>query len=608
MLRPAWSQASVLPTTLCISYVQLFTHSFTSHADMFLKLVSYDCAVFKPNSVCMITGNGADKWGGRMGQQQAALEQLFPDVRPQAPQSPFYQQRQDQQQQPPAQQQQQPPQFIAAAAASPPTDDILAGDIEQLNGHLHTARFCNTHKAGSLAAPTPAAAGTPLPNGSAYAGGQSQSAQQRRADANGFAPPPERSRPKERHDRWAGTNGMYPSGGGRLAQSNSPPMTPAYAQSHGMPVPAHLLQYHFPGHLFIPPNRDMRHSQHHQHQHQQQHHQQHHQQRQQAHMHGQYQYQQPVAMPPWQPHPARASSVDDSHRSGGAAASTDAVPATQPHPPPIIAPSSSLSHDQPALNADGSLAGTAGWEAASSRSSMPLLHNSNNAQLPIGTGAVPSHGSPPVLHGPATVDSPPAPKGIWGDGLHQQRLTNLANDLASVRVTPAVKPSAEAVAAAAAAATGNYGASRKDAAPSSSRSAGSTPHAGDSHRARGNFPFDSSAALNKRRQRLPHNASAHELGQSATGSNGGPEAPPKRERTAKLSLDSLTSQAEAAQRQRALAGFELKTDDFPALGGMRPGPSIPASPGMTPGNRGPHGKAWSETDALGPPVHKSPPD
>ena len=582
------------------SWVQLCT----AYAD-------FSCKVFTCASCQAVrdhTGDGADKWGGRMGQQQAALEQLYPDMRPQAPQPPIYQHRQDQQQQPPAQQQQQqqqPPQLIAVTTPTPLTDDILAGDIEQLNGHLHTARFCNTHKAGTPAAQPPAAAGAPLPNGSAYAGGQSQSAQQRRADANGFAAPQERSRAKDRHDRWAGTNGAYPSGGARLAQSNSPPMTPAYAQSHGMAVPAHLLQYHFPGHLFIPPNRDMRHSQHQQHQHQQQ--------RQQAHMNGQYQYQQPVAMPPWQPHPPRASSVDNLHRSGSVAASTDIGPGTQPHPPPISAPSSSsLSHDQLAVNLDGSLACTPGWEAAS-RSSLPSPPNGSNVQLPIGAGPPPFHGGLSAFHGPATVDSPPAPKGIWGDGLHQQRLTNLANDLASVRVAPAVKPSAEAAAAAAPAATANPGATRKEAAPSSSRSAGNTPHAGDSHRARGNFPFDSSAALNKRRQRLPHNASAHELGQSASGSNSGPQAPPKRERTAKLSLDSLTSQAEAAQRQRALAGFELKTDDFPALGGMPPGPSlpgpsIPASPGMTSGNHAPHGKAWSETDALGPPVHKSPPE
>ena len=537
-----------------------------------------------------------------MGQQQAALEQLFPDMRPQAPQPPLYPQRQDQQPQLLAQQQ-QPAQLIAAATPMPPTDDILAGDIEQLNGHLHTARFCNTHKAAHpFGVQTPAAAGPPPPNGSAYAGGQSQPAQQRRADVTGFVPSHERSRPKERHDRWAGTNGMYPSGGARLAQSNSPPMTPAYAQSHGMPVPAHLLQYHFPGHLFIPPNRDLRHSQH---QHQHQHHPHPHQQRQQAHMHGQYQYQQPVAMPPWQPHPPRASSVDDLHRSGSAAGSTDAGPATQPQPPPVIAPSSSssLSHGQHAVDTDGSLAGTSGWEEAS-RSSMPLLPDSSSAQLPIGVGPAPFRGGPSASHGPATVDSPPAPKGIWGDGLHQQRLTNLANDLANVRVTSAMKPSAEA---AAAGATGKSDATRKEA-PSSSRSAGSTPHAGDSHRPRGNFPFDNPAALNKRRQRLPYNASAQELSQSASGNNGGPEAPPKRERTAKLSLDSLTSQAEAAQRQRALAGFELKTDDFPALGGMRPGPSIPASPGISSGNRAPYGKAWSETDALGPPVHKSQPD
>ena len=561
--------------------------------------------VFKASNLCMITGSGADKGGGWMGQQQAALEQLFPDMRPQLPQPAFYQQRQDQQQQLPAQQQQQP-QPPQLPTPTPPTDDILAGDIEQLNGHLHTARSCNTkagppaaHPPGGVATPNETAGASPLLNGTAPAAGQPQSTQQRRPESNGFAMSHERSRPKERRDRWGGANGMYPSGGGRLAHSNSPPMTPAYAQSHGMAVPPHLLQYHFPGHLFMPPNRDMRHSQH-QHQHHQ---------RQQAHMHGQYQYQQPVAMPPWQPHPPRASSVDDLHRSATPAATSDPQTATQPHPPPPIAtPSSSLSNDQLAVNPDGSLAGTQGWEGAS-RSSMPLLPNSSAAQLPFGAAPAPFRGGPSGSHGPATVDSPPAPKGIWGDGLHQQRLTNLANDLVSVRVTPAGKPSAEAAAtAAAAAAPGNPAATRKETAPSSSRSAGSTPHAGDSHRARGNFPFDSSAVLNKRRQRLPHNASAHELGQSASGSNGGPEAPPKRERAAKLSLDSLTSQAEAAQRQRALAGFELKTDDFPALGGMPPGPSVPASPGATAGNRAPHGKAWSETDASGPPVHKSLPE
>ena len=539
----------------------------------------------------MFTGNGADKWGGRLGQQQAALEQLFPDMRPQASQPPFYQ---DQQQLPG---QQQPPQLIAAATPTPPADDILAGDIEQLNGHLHTARFCNTHRAEAFASRPAAdpATGSLLADGSAHTGGQAQSGQQRRVDANGFAPPHERSRPKERHDRWAGTNGMYPSGGTRLAQSNSPPMTPAYAQGHGMPVPAHLLQYHFPGHVFMPPNRDMRQSQHQQQQ----------QQQRQAHMH---QHQQPVAMPPWPPQPPRASSVDDLHRAANAAANTEAGvqhsigPGSQPQPPPISAPSP-VSNDQLAVNADGSLAGTQGWEPTNSSTTSWLP--GNVAQLPIGAGPAPFRGGPlpaSAFHGPATVDSPPAPKGVWGDGLHQQRLTNLANDLASVRLTPATKPSAEEAAAAAAA--GNPGAIRKEAAPSSSRSAGSTPHAGDTHRARGNFPFDNPAGLNKRRQRLPHNASAHELGQSASGSTG-PQAPLKRDRTAKLSLDSLTSQAEAAQRQRALAGFELKTDDFPALGGMRSGPSVPASPGLS---NAAHGKAWSETDALSPPVHKSPPE
>ena len=52
-----------------------------------------------------------------------------------------------------------------------------------------------------------------------------------------------------------------------------------------------------------------------------------------------------------------------------------------------------------------------------------------------------------------------------------------------------------------------------------------------------------------------------------------------------------------------MAGFELNTEDFPALGGLTPGPSIATSPGPAAGSkRGPHGKAWSETDALSPPV------
>ena len=103
---------------------------------------------------------------------------------------------------------------------------------------------------------------------------------------------------------------------------------------------------------------------------------------------------------------------------------------------------------------------------------------------------------------------------------------------------------------------------------------------------------------------MPHNASAHELGQSNL-SSVAPEAPPRKDRAAKLSLDSLTSQAEATNRQQALAGFELNTDDFPALGGLVS--SVTASPGLARGaSRTPAGKAWSETDALSPPLLKSP--
>ena len=533
--------------------------------------------------VPVTAGNVGGKWVGHPGQQQAALEQLFPDMRPQIPQPPPLYQHQP----PPAGQ--QPPQLIAAAAPSQQADDILAGDIEQLNSHLHAARFCSVHKTAPPAAP-PAADGSPadqpagpLLTSNARSNPPPQTGQHARSGANGFAPLQDRSRPKERHDRWPGPNGVYPSG--RLAQSNSPPMTPAYPQSHGMQVPAHLLQHQFPGHVFMPPSRDMRHSQH----------------QRQAYMHAQpHQHQQPAAMPSWQPQPLRVSSIDDMHSYTEAAAAAEAgnhhtaAPVSQPHPPPISAPPP-VNQDQLLAASNGNLA-SQGWEAAAS-SNLPLPPV-NSAQLPTGTALPPFHGGPAAaaaFHGPASVDSPPAPKGIWGDGLHQQRLSNLANDLAHVRV-------AEAPAAS------NVSTSRKDPAPSSSRSAGSTPHAGDTHRARGNFPFDSTAALNKRRQRLPHNASAHELGQSASGSTG-PEAPAKRDRAAKLSLDSLTSQAEAAQRQQALA-FELNTADFPALGGMAPGPSIPASPaaGLGAGNWAPHAKARSETDALSPSMRKSLPE
>ena len=531
-------------------------------------------------------GSASGKWGGYAGQQQAALEQLFPDMRPQAPQPPPYPQRQDQ----PQLATQQPPQLIAAGAPGQPADDILAGDIDQLNDHLHTARFCNGQKTAPGAAHPPAdgpplaqPAGPPL-HSSAHSGGQPQAAQQKGADGNASAPLHDRSRPKERYDRWQGANGMYPSG--RLAQSNSPPMTPAYAQ-HGTQVPAHLLQHQFPGHAFMPPSREMRQSQ------QQQ------QLQRQAYMHAQHQ--QSLAMSSWHPQPPRTPSVDDLY-GGPAAAATEAsghhttAPFSHPRPPPpISAPPPGIDPEQLLASQD--------WEAAGSSNPPSVLvvngHRPNSpAPPPVPNGPLAAATS----HGPASVDSPPAPKGIWGDGLHQQRLSNLANDLASVRVAPGVRASAEAPAASAAAS------SRREAAPSSSRSAGSTPQAGDTHRARANFPFDSAAALNKRRQRLPHNASAHELGQSAPEGAAGPEAPGKRDRTAKLSLDSLTSQAEAAQRQQALAGFELNTADFPALGGMGSGPSVPASPGSGAGSRAAHGKAWSETDALSPPVHKPLPE
>jgi len=532
------------------------------------------------------------KWNSVAGPQQAALEQLFPDMRPQVIQQPPYQQQQQQSQQSMAQQ----------------PVDISAGDIEQLNQHLHTARVCHVHKAAAAAQgatteqpPSDPPAG-PLPNPPAR-GGHQQTGQPRRPDANDVAPPADRGRPKERHDRWPGSNGLYPAG--RLAQSNSPPMTPPYTQNHAVPIPPHLLQQHFAGQVFLPPTRDMRQAHHEQQQQQQQ---------QQRHGYWHPQHQQHAAMPPWQPQPPRSSSVDDLHKRSSPAVSSEVSPAvSQPHsvvttqPQPQLPFTEALPQASQLLQASSSDADV-GWQGQVN--SNPALVTSQ-AQPAITNGVMPSS----MVHGPASVDSPPAPRGIWGDGLHQQRLTNLANDLAAVKVAPVARSAAEAPAAL------SFG-NRRETVPSSSRSAGSTPHAGEAQRARGNFPFDnprargnnfpfdSAATIKKqRRDRFPHNASAHELGQTGSSGAGHPEVPARRDRAPKLSLDSLTSQAEAAQRQQAMAGFELNTEDFPALGGLTPGPSIAISPSPAAGSkRVPHGKAWSETDALSPPVHKSPPE
>ena len=155
------------------------------------------------------------------------------------------------------------------------------------------------------------------------------------------------------------------------------------------------------------------------------------------------------------------------------------------------------SHEQLSDAASSALDALVGPEASSS--------SIDGAAATVAAGGAPIQGRgqagasirlPPgsVLQGPASVDSPPAPRGIWGNGLHQQRLTNLASDLASVRLAP---PGIRTHAAEAPAAV-SYVRSRKDS--SSSRSAGSIPHAGEAYRARGSFPFDSSAAF-KQQQR-----------------------------------------------------------------------------------------------------------
>lgn len=181
--------------------------------------------------------------------------------------------------------------------------------------------------------------------------------------------------------------------------------------------------------------------------------------------------------------------------------------------------------------------------------------------------------------------------------MHQQRISNLASDLPAVKVaTPSTAASETAVTASTPALQSMQS---RDAVPSSSRSAGSTPHARDNMPSRGYSPFDGPPPFRKQRQRMTYNASAQELGQTG----GSMEGAARRDRNPKLSLDSLTSQrpAEQAQRQQALTNFDLQAEDFPALGGMGKGGAMPAL------GKGPatSGKAWSETDAVSPPVKSS---
>ena len=185
--------------------------------------------------------------------------------------------------------------------------------------------------------------------------------------------------------------------------------------------------------------------------------------------------------------------------------------------------------------------------------------------------------------------------------MHQQRISNLANDLPTVKIaTPSTAASETGASASTPALQG------REAVPSSSRSAGSTPHARESLPSRGYSPFDSAPGFQKQRQRMTHNASAQELSQTGRSIEG----PSRRDRAPKLSLDSLTSQRpaeQAQQRQQALVNFDLQAEDFPALGGMAKGGSLAAIPALPKGHAT-AGKAWSETDAVSPPlkapVHK----
>lgn len=185
-------------------------------------------------------------------------------------------------------------------------------------------------------------------------------------------------------------------------------------------------------------------------------------------------------------------------------------------------------------------------------------------------------------------------QGIWGNGMHQQRISNLASDL------PAVKTTAPSTAASESSAHASTPAAQgREVVPSSSRSAGSTPCAREQLPGRGYSPFDGPAPFQKPRQRMTHNASAQELSQPG----GNMEGPARRERAPKLSLDSLTSQrpAEQAQRQQALANFDLQAEDFPALGGGKTSGALTPVTSLGQGRAAP-GKAWSETDAVSPPL------
>ena len=248
-----------------------------------------------PPTLCRVAGDANGKYSPSAQHQQAVMMDLFPDLRsahmPSTPAQPDSQQQQD------------------TASQPQPRDDILAGNLDQLQQHLQVARVCHAQKAAAVQPDGHSKQASASQTGQALAQAQPQAtvavptaAQVARQQRKPQPPPPyatgHRSRQqlgsdRSRSDRWL--NDAQPP----LHRSISPPVPLTHS---GAP----LLHPAYPPQAFLQPNSRDSSNQSQSRQHALQ---------QQALRRGQHtQQQRGGAMPRQHPPPARSSSADNLSR------------------------------------------------------------------------------------------------------------------------------------------------------------------------------------------------------------------------------------------------------------------------------------------------------
>lgn len=203
------------------------------HVDKFAT----HAVTFSQNAV---TGGGNGQYVPSSQHQPAVMMDLFPDLR--QPYMP-----------PPAGQldPQQPPE---ASGVPQPTDDILAGNLDQLKQHLQIARVCHAQKASSSQADAQSK------QAAASQHAQSTALQmQAPAQANGAMPPATQAGRQQRRPQppphASSQRSRQQSGSDRWLNDPQPPLnrsiSPSLPMNHAAPP---SLQQHYPQQMFLQPS------------------------------------------------------------------------------------------------------------------------------------------------------------------------------------------------------------------------------------------------------------------------------------------------------------------------------------------------------------------